>query len=423
MQNLEPQPQSSSRYSLNATLEHVFFTAPHRVMFFVGSLQLLLVLLFWVIELTGLYTSFWSPLELSVAAPWAHIFLMIYGLYPFFIFGFLMTTYPKWLQTDPIPRQHYLPSFFLMSIGVFLFYIGILTSITIVKIALILFFTGWFFGLRALLSIYFKTEQQRSIYEHILTLAVTIGFIAGCSNLLWLVSDNYAFLQFSIIGGFWLFLIPILITVSHRMIPFFGSMALEDYEMKRPLWSLPIIMVCLIGHAILTLIHQPQWTFIFDFLFAGVACYLSWLWGLKRSFKVPLLAMLHVAFLWLPIGMFMFAIQSTTLLISNTSILGKAPLHAIGIGFATSLVLAMATRVTLGHSGRNLIAAKFTIVCFILVQLITIFRILGDIPQVIFSNMYYWTLLAGFLWVLCFIFWGSRFIPIYLKPRADGKPG
>ncbi len=207
------------------------------------------------------------------------------------------------------------------------------------------------------------------------------------------------------------------------MIPFFGSMALEDYEIKRPLWSLPIIMVCLIGHAILTLIHQPQWTFIFDFLFAGVACYLSWLWGLKRSFKVPLLAMLHVAFLWLPIGMLMFAVQSTTLLISNTLILGKAPLHAIGIGFATSLVLAMATRVTLGHSGRNLIATKFTIVCFTLLQLITIFRILGDIPQVIFSNMYYWTLLAGFLWVLCFVFWGSRFIPIYLKPRADGKPG
>ena len=401
----------------------VFFSAPHRIMFFAGSIQLILVLLFWSIELAGRFTSLWAPLPLSVPDTWVHVFLMIYGLYPFFMFGFLMTTYPKWLNTDPVPVQSYVPAFLLLVAGVLLFYIGIFTDKLLVEIALILFLCGWLVALVVLLNIYFSTAHRHSVFEHILSSLITIGFAGGCSNLLWLLSGNDVFLQFSIIGGFWLFLIPVLITVSHRMIPFFSSMALEDYDIKRPFWALAVMISCLTGHALLIIMSKPQWTFIFDFLLAGIACYLSWLWGFRKSFKVPLLAMLHIAFLWLPVGMLMSGIQSLNLYIFNELILGKAPVHAIGIGFATSLVLAMATRVTLGHSGRNLIAAKFTIGCFWLLQLIALFRIFGDIPRFILPNMHYWTLLAGILWIFCFLLWASHFTPIYLKPRVDGRPG
>ena len=407
------------------SIEHmpVFFSAPHRVMFFTGVIQLILVLFFWLIELTGNLTTLWAPLSLTVPATWAHVFLMIYGLYPFFIFGFLMTTYPRWLQTGPLSFNFYLPAFFLMTVGMLLFYIGIISIRLLVELSMIVYFTGWLIALIALLTVYFRATVKPSLYETILSTAVTIGFLGGCASLYWLLSGSEQLYQLSILGGFWLFLMPVLVTVSHRMIPFFSSCAIENYDIVRPVWSLPVILFCLFAHTALTLTGLTHWSFIFDFIMAGAAFYLTCLWGFKQSLKIPLLGMLHIGFLWLSIGMVMYGIQNLTLFISGYPILGKAPLHAIGIGFATSMVLSMATRVTLGHSGRNLIAAKFTIGCFFLLQMITVFRIFGDIPHIVFSNMYYWTLLAGVSWIACFLLWGSYFIPIYLKPRADGKPG
>jgi uncharacterized protein involved in response to NO len=402
----------------------VFFAAPHRVMFFAGSLQLVLVLLFWLIELAGRYTSLWDPFYLSVNSTWMHVFLMDYGLYPFFIFGFLMTTYPKWLKTDPISPLYYLPSFILMSLGMLLFYISVIGKMKMLEAAISIYLAGWLFGLFALVNIYIHSNIKRSRYEHILSVAVIMGFFCGLSGLLWLFTSRDILLQLNIVGGFWLFLLPVLVTVSHRMIPFFSSLVIDNYQIRRPAWSLPVMLSCLTCHAILVLVAVPQWTFIFDFILAFTAVYLSYLWGLRKSFKAPLLAMLHVAFLWLFAGMIMYAVQSVTLLISNEYILGKAPVHAVGIGFITSMVLAMATRVTLGHSGRNLIAPGIIIICFWLLQLICISRIFGDLTYTFFFNSnYYWILLAGILWLLCFILWTSRILPIYLQPRIDGKSG
>ena len=263
MSEFKPHSGNFSSGFMNIENIPVFFSAPHRIMFFAGSIQLILVLLFWSIELAGRFTSLWAPLPLIVPDTWVHVFLMIYGLYPFFMFGFLMTTYPKWLNTDPVPVQSYVPAYLLLVAGVLLFYIGIFTAKLVVEIALILFLCGWLVALVVLLNIYFSTAHRRSVFEHILSSLITIGLAGGCSNLFWLLSGNDVFLQFSIIGGFWLFLVPVLITVSHRMIPFFSSMALEDYDVKRPFWALAVMISCLAGHALLTIMSKPQWTFIF----------------------------------------------------------------------------------------------------------------------------------------------------------------
>ena len=44
---------------------------------------------------------------------------------------------------------------------------------------------------------------------------------------------------------------------------------------------------------------------------------------------------------------------------------GLAPLHTFAIGFFASMVLGMASRVTLGHSGRPLVLDNFTWLLFI----------------------------------------------------------
>jgi uncharacterized protein involved in response to NO len=250
-----------------------------------------------------------------------------------------------------------------------------------------------------------------------------LGLLSAFSSLLWLLTGDYLYYQITLAGGLWLFLVPVIITIAHRMVPFFNSMVIEGYRINRPLWTLPLMGIFLLGHFLCTVLVLPQWLFLFDMPFIVLAVYHSWLWRFKDSLKVPLLAMLHIAFLWLPVGIFLFAVQSLIFLITGDYFLGKAPVHAIGIGFITSVVLAMAARVSFGHSGRSLVASRLTLTCFWLLQLVTLFRIIGEFQLPGLAMTSYWILTAGVVWTITFFIWASIYVPIYLKPRIDGNPG
>ncbi len=401
----------------------VFFSMPHRVMFFAGSFQLIAVILFWLSELAGRYTGLWSPLSITVSSTWAHAFFMLYGVFTFFIFGFLMTTYPRWLNTAPIASKAYLPCFFFMSAGMLSLYAGLFLLRPLVLIGIFVFLCGWALGLSALLNVYFHPGKKPSAYETLLSSVMTLGLLSCGCGLLWLLTDQQWFFRFMLTGGLWLFLLPILIIVCHRMIPFFSHSALDNYTMHRPSWSLPLMCICLIGHAVIELSSAMQWTFLFDLPLAITALYLSCRWQLLQSFKVPLLAVLHIAFLWLSIAMFLFGIQSLVLLLSGEFILGRAPLHAVGIGFAASLMLAMATRVSLGHSGRALKASKITLFCFFLLQFAVLCRLLSEIFQSYHHGAAYLNLAAAIIWLVSFGIWVSIYMPFFVQPRVDGRPG
>lgn len=71
------------------------------MMFFAGMSQLLLVMAWWALELR--YRG--APLLATSVAPTSlHPSLLVYGAFAFFIFDFLLTVCPRWLNTEPIPR-------------------------------------------------------------------------------------------------------------------------------------------------------------------------------------------------------------------------------------------------------------------------------------------------------------------------------
>jgi uncharacterized protein involved in response to NO len=186
-----------------------------------------------------------------------------------------------------------------------------------------------------------------------------------------------------------------------------------------------LMLACSVGHGLLQLLGMPQYTWWVDLPLAGCALYLSWTWGLLRSFSVSLLAVLHISFAWLSVSMLLFATQSLMMWLNEGEPIwfGLAPLHALGIGYFASMVLGMASRVTIGHSGRPLVLDHFTWLLFLGFQAAVLFRILPDIiPSAapLAPTLY---LLAGLVWLVCFTFWASRFAPIYWRPRIDGKPG
>lgn len=400
-----------------------FTAAPHRMMFFAGAIQLVLPILFWVFELIGRYSELWSPLNTLIPTTWAHAFVMLYGVFTFFIFGFLMTVYPRWMNGPLVKQEHYVNTFLWMALGILLFEVGIFFNLTLAATGLAIYLFGWAQGQWHLYQVYKVAAAQNKYYETALNFALTAGWTGAASFLAWIVSDQWLFLSFALKAGIWLFLLPVLFTVSHRMLPFFSSSVLSNYKVIQPRWSLQLMLVASALHLLLDISHLPQWLFIADIPMAMVALYHTIKWQFKRSFADRLLAVLHMAFLWLGLSMLLFSIQSLYLLVSGELILGKGPLHALTIGFFSALLVAMASRVTMGHSGRMLILDNRSWYLFIGIQLTAVLRIFADINLINSILGLSFNVIASLCWLTCIGVWVSRYAPMYITARVDGRPG
>jgi len=122
---------------------HTFTSAPHRVMFLGGALQSIAVMLWLLVEMAARYGVTGHAVDWPAAPAAVHGYLMIYGLFPFFIFGFLMTTYPRWMNDREIPARRYVPAFVLLMLGNIGFYAGLLAGRTALFAAVLLALAGW----------------------------------------------------------------------------------------------------------------------------------------------------------------------------------------------------------------------------------------------------------------------------------------
>jgi len=408
---------------MNSSFWNTFSAAPHRLFFFSGSIQLILPLFLWSIELIGRYTALWTPLDTLIPSTWAHGFVMIYGLFIFFIFGFLMTVFPRWMNTEAINKEQYVAPFFWLNLGLFIFEISLFTNSSSVFSGLGVFLFGWIYGIVLLYQTFKKAPAQNKRYEKVALAALISGAVGVASYGWWLYTDNWFYMELAINIGIWLYLLPLLFAVSHRMLPFFSSNVIDNYIVFQPAYTLRIFLAGCVSHFALIQLNQAEWLFLIDIPLAGIALFHSIRWRLQHSFKDRLLAVLHLAFFWLFIGLSLFSLQSLLLLLSGEFILGRSPLHALTIGFFASLLIAMASRVTLGHSGRMLILDNISWYLFLGLQLAAVMRIFSDLQfdEMLISNNL--NLIAAALWLICLSGWFIKYAPIYLSARVDGREG
>lgn len=394
---------------------------PHRIFFLSGAVQLVAVMLYWLATLVGWYTAAWAPPPLRLDPVAAHAFLMIYGLFPFFIFGFLDTTFPHWLNRPPLGRHRYLPSWALMTLGMALFYAGLFADWALATAGAALYATGALINIAPLIGDLWRSRSPRRS-EVVPVAAALAGAAAGgaCFGM-WLAIGAGAWLQASINAGLWLFLLPLVVTVSYRLIPFFSSRRLAGYTPVKPRHAVPVIWALLALRFALVTAGLDHWLLVCDLPLALMGAWLSLRWRFWRTLRVPLLAMLHVSFAWFAIGMGLYAFNDV-LVLRNIPGLGMGPLHAIGIGLLGGILIAMASRVSLGHSGRPLVADGVTRWAFAAIQVAALSRILSAAPC-IGSQYATWVLVAGAAWLLAVVPWSARFAAIYLRPRADEHVG
>ena len=139
------------------------------------------------------------------------------------------------------------------------------------------------------------------------------------------------------------------------------------------------------------------------------------LWKPWRTLATPLVWVLHAAYAWIVLHLFLRGLSALDLLP------GSYAIHALTVGAIGGLTLGMMTRTARGHTGRPLVADGFERMIFLLVQIAAVVRVFG--PMALPG----WTLaciqVSAMLWAAACGLYAIRYWPVLTRPRLDGKPG
>jgi len=410
-------PGLESRPRLLAPLApRLVFAVPHRFFFLVGVTQIVVISLWWAWALAARIALVAAP-PAAVSDTAVHALLMTCGFAPFFMFGFLFTAGPRWLGVPPPQRAAWLPPGILAAIAALALVPSQLAGPWIgdagVRIAAGVYALGWLWLLLRFALLIGESQEREKVHAKVVLAALSIGASAVAAFALSGAAAHPWVKEL----GVWGFLLPVFVTVCHRMVPFFTASVVPFVTAFRPWWLLSALTGAPIAHGILDAAGLAAWTWLLDFPAAALLFWLTLRWGLMQSLANRLLAMLHLGFLWYAIGFLLAGVHS--LLVRSGGIgIPLAPVHALTVGFASALLMAMVTRVTCGHSGRTLAADTLTWRLFQLLQLTAVVRISAEILP-----GRGWLLMAALLWCACFVPWCIKYAPVYWRPRSDGRPG
>jgi len=138
-----------------------------------------------------------------------------------------------------------------------------------------------------------------------------------------------------------------------------------------------------------------------------------WRLGRWRGLAVreePLLLILHVAYGWLIVGSALLGLTTLGLAIPQS-----AAIHALTVGAMGTMILAVMTRATRGHTGRPLVADRTTVLIYGLVSAAALTRIAASFLDA-------WTMpllsASGLFWILAFLIFALAYGRALLTPRV-----
>ena len=139
-------------------------------------------------------------------------------------------------------------------------------------------------------------------------------------------------------------------------------------------------------------------------------------WRMLRTLRTPIVWVLHVAYLWLPVGL---VLKGLALIFALA--FAAYYLHALTIGAAALMIMAVMTRASLGHTGRPLVVSGATAYAYGLLAAAAVVRVFG--PALLPLAYVKIVVLAAALWAVAFGIYLLGYTPMLIAPRVDGKPG
>ncbi|MDO5691643.1 MAG: NnrS family protein [Pseudomonadota bacterium] len=407
----------------------MLMAAPHRLGFFLAMVVLVAASgWWWLVQEDRVHG--WFGLGYAVSPTLTHATAMVFGFMPLFFSGFLFTAGPNWLRVPPLAATQLLAPLLLQAGGWLLWLAGAHLNAVAALAGLALAAVG----LAWMVALFWRLISASQVPDRVHAKAVGIGGIvgvlclAGAGGAMGLGQDALALVL--VRTALWGFIVVTYVSVAHRMIPFFTSNVLPMIDIWRPFWVLWLmlgvavfeVLALWVDYAAPSADAWPAWTVLViavELAAGGVLLWLAVVWGLVQSLKIRLLAMLHVGFVWLGLALLYSAVSQGLWLATGQAVLGLGALHALGMGFLGSIMIAMVTRVSCGHSGRALVADNPVWVMFWLLQVAVGVRLVAAV-----QGMPQWvTALAAMLWTVIITVWAARYANWYGRPRVDGKAG
>lgn len=217
-------------------------------------------------------------------------------------------------------------------------------------------------------------------------------------------------------------IVLILVTVvGGRIVPAFTSSALRQQSGAESVRSSAALSVLAVACMALVAVGDVFWPDrpIAGLIAALAACIQALRllqWGTIRTLRQPIVWVLHLGYAWLPVGL---ALKAVALLAGSA--FAAFWIHALTIGALTTMIMAVMTRASLGHTGRPLKVHSLITVGYLLLSAAAVMRVFGLSP----FRLSYPVVIAcsALLWTSAFAIFVGVYSPILWQPRVDGKPG
>lgn len=350
------------------------------------------------IPLSGLSSFHWHAHE------------MIYGYTIAVVAGFLLTAVKNWTGVQTIQYSQLKLLFSLWAAARICMLMG--TQWIYLAALFDLCFNLWLFIAAIIPVIRVKQWKQVGIISKLSLL--------GISNLLFYLGVIGVLEQgvyWGIFSGLYL-LIALVLTMGRRVMPFFIEKGVGyPVQLKNSrfldLSTLVLFLLFMLDEVFIRAGITPYISAIL-FIVTSLRLYN---WHTPGIWKVPLLWGLYGAFMSINIGFGMFAASAFSSVISPS-----LALHAMAFGGIGVMTLCMMSRITLGHTGRDVSQPSAWIA---LAQWLLVLGFITRVLLPIFLLNYYVYLIAlsQGLWIAAFIIFLAVNFPLLTQPRVDGATG
>ncbi len=385
-----------------------FLSQPHQPFFLMGIVWSVLMMLSFMLGYKGV-------LPFKIDTTLFHAYAMIFIVISHFFHGFLLTTFPRFCMSAPIPKSIYTKLFYIYEAGTLLFLTGAILFAPAALVGMAVIFMGHLLIASNFKEIYKAgSSPQKSdpfwlLTAHATGLFLHLIFIVGFGLSLFGIDLSWQRVAYG--GGFYLYLVFLTFTVAQRMIPFFSHVMIQKPE--------KFILIVFTALALKSLF------FSIDFLVAEAVVTLILAIYLLREFlswRLPIfnspaiLWVLHMGLFWLPAGLLIDAVTTLAGVWLQTSFI-FAGMHLVAIGFIVTILIGFGTRVTLGHSGQVPHADKITVALFWFTEAVVLARFFYSMAMGFGIDMRWLFDLSATMWMLLFIAWGARFGPVLFRGK------
>mgnify|MGYP000022793314 CR=1 FL=1 len=390
-----------------------FLRLAFRPFFLGGAVFSMVAIGWWVWYWT--FPGSWLPYGGPV---WWHAHEMVFGFSCLIVVGFLLTAVKNWTGTTGLRGAPLFMLFALWVLGrcalALSFLLGDSLSPYWIAFVDVLFLPA---AAAAMFYPVYMVRQWRNMFFVPLLLLFTL--LNGASH--WAVLNDRPDLAVRALHSA-IFLVCLVIAImGGRVIPMFTANGTGTKKVMPIKWLDQLSLLSLnliVASSIAGFENLPNsWISSLFAIAAAANAYRFIRWGFWKCGKVPLLWSLHIGYAFLPIGLIVTLLHFNDIAVISYS----TAIHFFSVGAIGGMILAMISRVSLGHVGLPLTPPKTMSVAFILVLLAAIFR---TIIPILAPSLIQWSIVsAGVLWMIAYGLFCLCYGPMLWSTRVDGRPG